>query len=95
MKAFINSPLLIYLNTAAEPSARILYENYIDILNRYKPYTDVLVLDELLHISKKKYGIPYNITTDFIETAILPYTMIELGEEEYRQAAEYLLNHSL
>ena len=47
----------------------------------------MLVLDELLHISKKKYGIPYN-TTEFIETAILPYTIIELGEE-YRQAAEY------
>ena len=94
MKVFIDSPLFIYLNTVAEPSAGILYENYIDVLYRYKPYTDVLVLDELLYISKKKYGIPYNIT-EFIETAILPYTMIELGEEEYRQAAEYLLNRNL
>lgn len=64
MKVFTDSPLLIYLNTVADPNTRAMYENfYIEILNRYKPYTDVLVLDELLYASKKKYGIPYKTTT--------------------------------
>jgi len=32
----------------------------------------VLVLDEVIYISKRKYGIPYIITADFIESSILP-----------------------
>ena len=90
MKAFIDSPLLIYLNTVTEPSAGNLYENYIDILNKHKPYTDALVLDKLLNISKKKYG-----TIKIIEYTVLPYTsVIELSEEKYRQATKNLLNHN-
>ncbi|MEM0214102.1 MAG: type II toxin-antitoxin system VapC family toxin [Ignisphaera sp.] len=97
MKVFIDSPLLIYLNTVADPKTRIIYENfYIDILTRYKPYTDVLVLDELIHVSKKKYGIPYNITIEFIESNVLPYiSVISLGEEEYKQAIKFLLDYNL
>lgn len=63
MKIFIDTSLLIYLNTLTDSRDRILYENfYIDILTKYKPYTDVLVLDELIYISEKKYGIPYKIS---------------------------------
>ena len=52
MKVFIDAPLLIYLNTLTNLRYRILYENfYIEILTKYKPYTDVLVLDlSLIHI---------------------------------------------
>lgn len=97
MKVFIDSPLLVYLNTVVDPKTRIIYENfYIDILTRYKPYTDVLVLHELIHVSKKKYGIPYNITIEFIESNVLPYvSVISLGEEEYKQAIKFLLDYNL
>jgi predicted nucleic acid-binding protein len=97
VKVFIDAPLLIYLNTVTDPKTRILYENfYIDILTRYKSYTDVLVLDELIYISKKKYGIPQRITIEFIESNTLPYiNIINLGEEEYRQAIKFLLDYNL
>ncbi|MFZ8825211.1 MAG: type II toxin-antitoxin system VapC family toxin [Desulfurococcales archaeon] len=96
MKVFIDAPLLIYLNTVTDPKTRILYENfYIDILTRYKSYTDVLVLDELIYISKKN-GIPQRITIEFIESNTLPYiNIINLGEEEYRQAIKFLLDYNL
>ncbi len=97
MKAFIDSPLLIYLNTLSNSRDRMLYENfYIDILTKYKPYTDVLVLDELIYISKKKYGIPYRISIEFIRSNILPYVYIlSLGEEEYSSAEKILVEHGL
>jgi len=97
MKVFIDSPLLIYLNTLANSKDRILYENfYIDILTKYKPYTDVLVLDELIYISKKKYGIPYNVSIEFIRSNILPYVYIlSLGEEEYGNAEKILVEYGL
>ena len=97
MKAFIDAPLLIYLNTMSDPSARIPYENlYIRALTEYKPYTDVLVLDEVIYISRKKYGIPYDVSLEFIESIVLPYvSIINLGEDEYKLAAKILVEYNL
>ena len=97
MKVFIDAPLLIYLNTLTNLRYRILYENfYIEILTKYKPYTDVLVLDELIYISKRKYNIPYDVSIKFVETNILPYTtVLNLGEEEYKYATEVIAKHNL
>lgn len=97
MKVFVDSPLLIYLNTVAEPGARAQYESfYLDLLSRYSPYTDVLVLDELIYVSRTKYGVPYSVTLDFVESIVLPYVrVLSLGEEEYRQAARLLLEYNV
>ncbi len=97
MKAFVDSPLLIYLNTVTNPTTRIIYESfYLDILSKYKLYTDVLVLDEVIYVSKKKYGIPYNISIEFIESIVLPYvSIISLGEDEYRLASKLLVEYGL
>ena len=97
MKAFIDAPLLIYLNTLVDSKDRILYENfYVEILTKYKPYTDVLVLDELIYISKKKYNIPYKVSVGFIESNVLPYVyVLSLGENEYNYAVKILSEHSL
>ena len=97
MKIFIDTPLLVYLNTLTDPRDKILYENYyLDLLSKYKAYTDVLVLDELIYVSKKKYGIPYKLSTEFIETIVLPYiNILELGEEEYEQASKLVIKYKL
>ena len=97
MKIFIDAPLLIYLNTLTNSRYRTTYENfYIEILIKYKSYTDVLVLNELIYISKKKYNIPYKVSIKFIETNILPYiTILNLGEEEYKYATEMITKHNL
>jgi len=97
VKIFIDAPLVIYLNTLTNSRYRTIYENfYIEILTKYKPYTDVLVLDELIYTSRKKYNIPYEVSIKFIEANILPYTTIlNLGEEEYNYAAELINKHNL
>ncbi len=97
MKIFIDSPLLIYLNTVTDPRDRYMYENYyLELLSKYKVCTDVLVLDELIHISKKKYGVPYELSIDFIESIVLPYiNVLELGEEEYKYASKIIIEHKL
>jgi len=97
LKVFIDAPLFIYLNTLTDSRERILYENfYIDILTKYKPYTDVLVLDELIYISRRKYGVPYSVSIEFIESSILPYVhIIGLGEEEYKRAAKFMVEYNM
>ncbi len=97
MKVFIDAPLLIYLNTMADSENRIPYENfYLEVLAKHKSYTDVLVLDELIYVSRRKYNIPYGVSMEFIESNVLPYiSIIALGEEEYRQAAKLLAKYNL
>ncbi|MCE4619561.1 MAG: type II toxin-antitoxin system VapC family toxin [Desulfurococcales archaeon] len=97
MRAFIDAPLLIYLNTMSDPRARMSYEDfYIRTLTDYKLYTDVFVLDEVTYISKRKYGIPYYVSSRFIESIILPYiSIINLGEDEYKLAARILVEYNL
>ncbi len=97
MRIFIDTPLLVYLNTLTDPRDKILYENYyLDLLSKYKAYTDVLVLDELIYVSKKKYGIPYELSIEFIEAIVLPYiNILELGEEEYEHASKLMIEYKL
>ncbi|MCD6300441.1 MAG: type II toxin-antitoxin system VapC family toxin [Staphylothermus sp.] len=97
MKIFIDAPLLIYLNTVTDPRDRYIYENYyLELLSKYKAYTDVLVLDELINVSKKKYGVPYELSIEFIESIVLPYiNVLELSEEEYKYASKLIVEYKL
>lgn len=75
--AFIDANLLIYLNCIKNEEDRMPYEAlYYDILKSFIVFTDMLVIDELLWISKKKYGIPYDVTIDFIRNAVFPYVSV-------------------
>jgi hypothetical protein len=97
LKVFIDSNLLIYLNALKSPQKRIEYEDfYLILLSNRKAYSDVLVLDELIYISKKKYNIPYKITIEFVESLVLPYVeILPLSEKDYQKAVEILNTYSI
>lgn len=91
MKVFLDSNLLIYLNILKSDYRRIYEAFYLNLLSAYKAYLDVLVLDELIYISKRKYNAPYDLTLSFIDSIVLPYVeILPLGEEEYMKASEIL-----
>ncbi len=97
MKVFVDAPLLIYLNTLTDESLRAPYTLFYEgLLSRFKAYTDVLVLDEVLYISHRKYGVPYEASISFIESAVLPYiSVLSLAEHEYQIAVEVLKKHGV
>ena len=97
MSAFIDANLLIYLNASLDPETRDLLEDfYIDVIAEYKAYTDILVLDELLYVSKHKYGVPYELTLEFIESIVEPYvTLIPLNNAIYECFKKTLAQHNL
>jgi predicted nucleic acid-binding protein len=97
MRVFVDSPLLIYLNTVRDHTRRELYVNFhMSLLIDYKLCIDILVLDELIYISRKRYGVPYNVTLNFIRKAVTPYvTILNLGEEEYEYVEKILSEYSV
>ncbi|MDJ0270838.1 MAG: type II toxin-antitoxin system VapC family toxin [Aigarchaeota archaeon] len=97
MRIFMDSNLLIYLNAVRAAEARAAYENfYLNLLAENKAYTDVLVLDELLYISKKKYNIPYNVSIQFIKSIVQPYVeILALGSEEFGKASEIINSYNI
>lgn len=97
MKAFIDANLLIYLNAVKTLKLRALYTSfYLSILQRYRASTDILVMDELLYISWRRYKIPYEATISFIDSAVLPYVeVLPLTRNEYVKAAEILKTYKV
>ncbi len=88
MKIFIDANLLIYLNVGSSDE---ILDLWTTLLSNHELYTNPLVLDEVLWISRKKYKVPYNETLSFLEEEILPYTTIlPIGVEEYLLAAQLL-----
>ncbi len=97
MKILVDSNLLVYLN-ARMPSddATVIEKLWEELLRKHELFTNVLVLDEVLYISKKKYDIPYNDTLEFIDKAVLPYvTILSIGVREYFEARAYMLKYDL
>ena len=96
MKIFVDASLIIYLNIRLlEREARAIEDFYRNLLGE-ELYTDVLVLDEAIYVSKKKYGILVGDTLELIDRAILPYVdVLPLTVGEYLKAREYLLKYNL
>jgi len=97
VRVFIDANLLIYLNTISDYRNRLAYEAfYLDLLVNNKAYIDVLVLDELLWVSWRKYNVPYFVTLDFINKVVKPYvTILPLSEGEFEEAANLIKEYSI
>ncbi len=94
MKIFLDASFLVYLNIDLPESEKI--DNLFRSLLREELYTDVLVLDEVIYISKRKYGISYNETIKFLDDLILPTVeVLPIGLEEYLKAKENILKYNL
>lgn len=92
MRAFIDANLLIYLNTVRDPNYKRLYREFFEgILSSYLCFTNVLVLDEVLYISNRKYGFSYSDTIEMINSQVLPFVeVIPIGMQEYDKMTEIL-----
>ena len=97
MKVFIDANLLVYLNTLTTEEIRRPYESfYLNLAVEHRMYTDALVLDEVIYISKKRYLVPYVTILSFIESIVLPYvTVLPLSEAEYNEAAKIIEKYNV
>jgi len=96
LRVFVDASLIIYLNVRLpDGEARKIEDFWLKLLEE-SLYTDVLVLDEAIYVSKRKYGVPVEETLELIDKAILPYVeILPLSLEEYIKAREYIVKYKL
>ncbi len=98
MRIFIDASLLIYLNVKLPQDFADKLDNFwIKLVkDNNELYTDILVLDETLYVSRKKYMVDYADTIDLLENAVLPFIkVLDIGLDEYQVAIKYMLDYGL
>ena len=57
---------------------------------------DPLVFDEVLYVSKKKYGVKYEDTIDFLDRVVLPASVVlPITRKDYERAKEIIVGNDL
>ncbi|MGQ4892990.1 MAG: type II toxin-antitoxin system VapC family toxin [Candidatus Njordarchaeia archaeon] len=96
MKVFVDSSLIIYMNVPLSPEDDEKISKFFKKVLKMEAFTDLLVLDETIYVSKKKYDVSYDDTLEFLDKAILPYVkIIPLTELEYVRSKTYMLKYRL
>ncbi len=97
MRIFVDASLLIYLNVPLpEDEARIIEDFWMELVDGHSLYTDVLVLDEVVYVSRRKYRVPADETLEFIDRIVLQYIdVLPLRLEEYLEARNILRRYSV
>jgi len=89
---FLDASFLVYLNLSHEE----VVDYYLRLLRSDALFTDPLVLDEVIYVSKKKYGVKYFDTIGFLDEIVLPYvTVLPITVKDYERAKEVMLKHSV
>ena len=74
---------------------RKILEDFFKKLLKEQLFINMLVIDEVLYISKK-YGIHYDTTLDFLRNILSPYIeIISIEEEDLKFIEKFLLNYNL
>jgi len=94
-KLFLDANLAIYLNTVTGEDRPII-DRFFKALLTERLFTNLLVLDETLYISKRRYSVPYAMTMDFLRRAFLPYTeIIPIAEEDLQATEKHLTRYNV
>jgi len=96
VKVFLDANLLIYLNTLGdkEKQSSDIEEFYSELLEGNDLYTNALILDETLYISKFRYRVPYDLTFEFLNKNVLPFsTVIPIDELDVSLMEKYLARY--
>ena len=94
---FIDANFLVYLNTLRDRDVLYLFENFFEkLLIEYVLFTDILVLDDVLYVSKSKYKVPYSVTIRFLNKLIPKYVnLVPPTLREYVKAVEIIEQYGL
>lgn len=82
----------MYLNLGVDPVKSF----YLRILSNESMGVDPLVLDEVIYVSRKKYGVNFGDTLRFLDELVLPYVVVfPISLREYQVSKELITRYSL
>ncbi|ABP95465.1 MULTISPECIES: type II toxin-antitoxin system VapC family toxin [Metallosphaera] len=89
---FLDANFLVYLNLGVDPVKSF----YLRILSNESMGVDPLVLDEVIYVSRKKYGVNFGDTLRFLDELVLPYVVVfPISLREYQVSKELITRYSL
>ena len=89
---FLDANFLIYLNLGVREVEEFFYR----LVTEESLALDPLVIDEVLYVSKRKYGVKYEDTIDFLDRIILPVSVVlPITREDYERAKEIIVGNDL
>ena len=94
-RIFLDANYIIYLKYAEDDK---IYEYCVELLRKldeYEPITNIIVIDEVVWILWKKYGIDKVEIFDFLDRIVEFLTIIALDEADYKRLKELMLNYGL
>ena len=94
-RIFLDANYIIYLRYAEDDK---IYEYCVELLRKldeYEPITNIIVIDEVVWILGKKYGIDKVEIFDFLDRIVEFLTIIALDEADYKRLKELMLNYGL
>ena len=69
---------------------------YLRLLYNESMSVDPLVLDEVIHVSRKKYSVNFSDTLEFLDELVLPYVVVfPISLREYQVSKELITKYSL
>jgi predicted nucleic acid-binding protein len=97
MRIFVDASLLIYLNVPMpEEQAQLIDSFWKDLLSEHEAFTNLLVLDEVIYVSERKYNVEREETLEFIDRIVLPHVeLLSVGAELYPFFKLYMVRYSL
>ncbi|MEM2377461.1 MAG: PIN domain-containing protein, partial [Candidatus Korarchaeum sp.] len=88
--------VLIYLNVGISGRIGDLKLFWKSLVENHKLYTNLIVLDEVIYVLKRKYAVEPSSTLKFIDKMVLPQVkVIDVGLREYLEARKYILEYGM
>jgi predicted nucleic acid-binding protein len=93
----VDASLLIYLNVPMpEEQAQLINSLWRGLLSEHEASTNLPVLDELIYVSERKYGVERKETLEFIDHVVLPHIeLLSIGAELYPFFKLYVVKFGL
>ncbi len=74
----------------------IIEDFRIDLMLNHNLYTNILVLDEAIYVSKRKYDLDYSDIIEFIDKAVTLYVnIVPIGLNEHVKARDIMRRYGL
>lgn len=95
MKVFLDANYIIYLKYSQSDE---IFNYCIDLLKKLENYgllTNIAVVNEIIWILNRKYGVDLSEVFEFLDRVLDFVTVISLGREDYEVVKEIMLRYKL